>query len=573
MPTSNLLNTSTISLKGLLANGRTYSVPPYQRDYAWKEEHWEDLWQDLCELEAPENSQHYMGSIVLKEASPEHFVIIDGQQRLATLSILVLAVIAAIKKLARAGQEGSDNERRHDLLRQAYIGATDPGSLTYASKLTLNSTDNGFYQQVLVQLERPASERKLGDSERLLWEAFKYFLRKVDERFSKTSGKELADWINLKVSVQLLFIQVSVESEVSAYTVFETLNARGLELTTSDLLKNYLMSLVAPRGRGDLDHVLARWKSVSDTIGIRRLPEFLRHHFNSRHAFIRQERLFKAMRGKVKNGEDVIALLRDLESAAVCYDALDDPEDDYWLDYPGATRQVRALVLFGVTQYKPLILAAREKLSPQDLVYVLRICAIISFRFNVISRLGRHELENRYNEAALAIQEGRAKSLAEVRAFLKPVYVDDEHFRADFEIFRLPAKSSKDKALIRYVLCELERQHSGQDIAAEASEATLEHVLPLNPGEHWAEAFTSDDHERYSDRLGNYTLLEKKLNMSEAGNKGFADKQRIYAASQYALTRKLGELSDWNPESLKERQVRLAKLATAVWKLPVVFPD
>ena len=100
MAATNLLATNTVNLKTILANGRIYHVPPYQRNYSWKEENWEDLWLDLIELEHSA-SQHYMGAIVLKgDDHPEHFLIIDGQQRLATLSILVLVVIARLEDLA-----------------------------------------------------------------------------------------------------------------------------------------------------------------------------------------------------------------------------------------------------------------------------------------------------------------------------------------------------------------------------------------------------------------------------------------------------------------------------------------
>ncbi|PON16343.1 hypothetical protein C2W62_18970 [Candidatus Entotheonella serta] len=85
MAFSNLLATNTVNLKTLLANGRLYRAPPYQRDYPWKNDNWEDLWLDLEELGAEGSSQHYMGAIVLRgDNHPEHFLIIDGQQRIAT---------------------------------------------------------------------------------------------------------------------------------------------------------------------------------------------------------------------------------------------------------------------------------------------------------------------------------------------------------------------------------------------------------------------------------------------------------------------------------------------------------
>jgi hypothetical protein len=565
MAVSNLLNTSTPNLKNLLGNGRSYRVPSFQRDYSWKEEHWEDLWLNLQDLTARRSSQHYMGSLVLMQnENPEEYTIIDGQQRIATLSILILCVISRLRELADLGIEPDANRERAALLRGSFIGAKQPGSLVEASKLTLNRNDDDFYQGTLVQLEKPASERSLGDSEKQLLGAFKYFTKRIGEEFSPFSGQQLAEWIDALVSVRLLFIQVVVEDDMGAYTVFETLNARGLELTASDLIKNYLMSLVSKKGKGDLEHVLKRWQRVTGQIGVRRLPEFLRHYFNSLYPYVRQERLFRRIREEVSTAELALALVRDLERAAVCYRALGDSEDEFWLDFPKAADQIRALVLFGVSQYKPLALAAFRRLIGDEAVKVLKDCVTLSFRFNVISRLGTHELEKRFNEAALGLQSGAIAKAAGVRGLLQSVYVDDDQFRADFEVFRQPV-SSKGKKMIRYILCELERQNSGHDLSWNDAKATIEHILPDNLDDHWATLFSADEHDRYVERLGNYTLLEPGKN-KEIGQLPFAEKAVVFETSQYGLTQEIGSLPEWTPLVLNERQRRMARLATTVWR-------
>lgn len=564
---SNLLATSTPNFKNLLGNGRTYRVPPFQRDYSWREENWEDLWLDLIDLTEGRSSQHYMGSLVLmQEGHPERFTIIDGQQRIATLSILVLAVISRLRRLAADSDEGDANHERAAVLRSGFIGAKQAGSLVETSKLTLNRNDNDFYQGTLVQLEEPASERALGDSEKLLWGAFKYFSNKIAGCLGQWTGQQLAEWIESRVSVHLLFIQVVVEDDMGAYTVFETLNARGLELTAGDLIKNYLMSLVAGKGRGDLDHVLRRWQRMTNRLGTSRLPEFLRHYFNSRFQFVRQERLFRRIREEFHSPVASIGLVGDLEKASIGYQALQDAEDDFWLDFPGAAEQVRALILFGVSQYKPLALAAIRKLIPVHAVTILRDCVALSFRFNVISRLGTHELERRYNEAALGIETGALTTPAAVRGRLMPVYVDDDQFKADFEVFRQPA-TSKGKRLLRYILCELERQHSGQDLTWSATTATIEHIAPASLDDGWEGLFSSEEHLRLVDRLGNYALLERGKNR-DIGQKPFEQKAEVLKTSQYKLTAGLAENDEWTPARITQRQRELARMATTVWRFP-----
>ena len=100
MAVNNLLDTSTVSFSDIIGNGKLYEVPAYQRDYSWKEDHWEDLWNDILSI-VENDSIHYMGSIVLQNGGDKQFTVIDGQQRLATLSLIVLAVIQNINQLIR----------------------------------------------------------------------------------------------------------------------------------------------------------------------------------------------------------------------------------------------------------------------------------------------------------------------------------------------------------------------------------------------------------------------------------------------------------------------------------------
>jgi len=98
------------------------------------------------------------------------------------------------------------------------------------------------------------------------------------------------------ITERLLFISVRVQDELSAYTVFETLNARGLELSEPDLLKNYLLSLADRLSKSQMDPLLRQWNRIASKVGNARLPEFLRHHLNSRREYVRQKDLFKTIK-------------------------------------------------------------------------------------------------------------------------------------------------------------------------------------------------------------------------------------------------------------------------------------
>ncbi|MGB9665004.1 MAG: DUF262 domain-containing protein [Ignavibacteria bacterium] len=234
-------DTKTLNISEILGNAKTYIVPRFQRSYSWEEEHWEDLWQDIIDLKNNDEKIHYLGIIVLKSDDNKIFIVIDGQQRLATLSILILVCVKRLEELANNGIDTNKNLERKELYLNNYIGFKEPRSLTYRPKLILNDTDRDLYNSYLVQLKKPVSLSRLPDSNKLFIKAFNYFQHKIDElKFEK--GEEIVDFVEQVLLSRLVIIQIIVEDSISAYTVFETLNARGIELTTTDLLKNYFFS-------------------------------------------------------------------------------------------------------------------------------------------------------------------------------------------------------------------------------------------------------------------------------------------------------------------------------------------
>jgi hypothetical protein len=568
MARSALLNTDTEDLKELLSNGKSYTVPPYQRDYSWKQEHWEDLWEDLATVEI-NREDHYMGAIVLESGERKQFRVIDGQQRMATLSILILACVDYLYELAAAGVDTTANTERAALLESSYLGAKDPTSLRITPKFKLNANDDDFFQLNLAQRKPPqGGVRGLRDSEKLLWECFQFFKGKVQEKFSqRRKGEEVAGFVSEIVTERLVFISVRVQDQLSAYTVFETLNARGLELTETDLLKNYLLSLADRLSKSQMEPVLRQWARITVRVGIGSFPEFLRHHLNSQREYVRQKQLFKTIKRDVTTLDHVFGILDRLEKDAAWFEALNDYASQFWLDYQGAKEQVRVLNLFNVSQYTPLVLAAKDVFTaPQDITEVLRYCAVISVRFNGVGRRSTHILEEIYNRAALEVRHGRATTLAAVRQVLRPVYIPDEEFEADFATLRLRNRGTSGKRL-RYLLAKIEKQLSGADITDEGMTATVEHVLPENPSEVGWEHFTTEAHDRSYERIGNYSLLERGLNGQQAANAAFAEKKAVYAQSQYRTSKELLQFAEWTEETIAKRQSDMARVAKTVWAL------
>ncbi|MCY4514401.1 MAG: DUF262 domain-containing HNH endonuclease family protein [Candidatus Tectomicrobia bacterium] len=564
MAKSNLLNTRTINYLELIGNGKSYRVPPYQRDYSWSEEQWEDLWNDVIDLREDADARHYLGALVVEGEDDRHFLIIDGQQRLATLSLLALAVIHRLNAMAQDGIDSENNTERCRELRNRFIGEKDPASLIESSRLHLNETDDAFYQDYLVQLRSPLNPRRLPKSNRQLLACLHYFGERLHKLEAlQEDGRAVASLLSDTMARQLLFILITVDDALNAYTVFETLNARGLELTATDLLKNYLFSRV--NVRADLDALQRRWKSLVETVGQAQFPSFLRYHLLCRLPKVRSQRLFKLVRDQTHTVQNVFELLGELENRGELYAAILDPTHGYWMELPGARPHVSELNLFRVRQPMPLLFAAWERFSREDFIRLLKLVSTISFRYTIVSGLNTNDLEPVYHRAAKSVSDGEATSPAAIFQRLRPIYVSDEKMRQDFS--QLDINTKGKKRLAKYILARLEQHASSRPCDPDTDPGTVEHILPENPVEEWEETYPSDKWDSDVYRLGNLTLLEASNNR-DIGNKPYDRKRPIYAQSHYHLTQEIPKIApeQWTPELVNERQVQLAKVAAQVWK-------
>lgn len=558
----NLLDTRTTSFSDLIPNGKIYRVPPFQRDYSWTEENWEDLWQDILALRANPDSSHYMGALVLQNSSTsdKEFTIIDGQQRLATLSIIAIAIIDKIQKLVEKQQEPAENKERQEILKRTYLGDRDPRSLRYSSKLLLNENNNDFYQGNLINLRKPLNIRSLSKSEQLLWQCFLYFSQNLDKLNDViTSGEKLAELLTDTIALRLLFIQINVEDELNAYTVFETLNARGIELSSTDLLKNYLFSLF--QGPDDLREAQRQWRRIINTVAMEKFPEFLRYYLSLESDRVRRNRLFKLVRQSVKDPSQAFALLDGLENYSSLFIALSNSNDEFWNDTPENRPYIRELTLFRVKQAYPTLFAAYSKFSRDNFTRLLKLVCAIAFRYTVVSSLNPNQLEAVYNRIAIATMKGEISHPRQVFEKMRSLYVADEKFSQDFSLLSIPTKGQKKK-LIKYIICQLEKDASGIEVNEDSF--SIEHILPETPTAAWEQNFTDSEVERMVYRLGNLTPLEASLNR-QIGNDIYSNKQAVYQQSVYTLTKDI-VAEEWTPDTLTRRQRELAGRAVHIWK-------
>jgi uncharacterized protein with ParB-like and HNH nuclease domain len=552
-----------ITLNTIIGNGKSYKVPIYQRDYSWSKDDWEDLWNDI--LEIPNDKTHYLGYLVLQPEndSNDTFWIIDGQQRLTTLSILCLAVTALLKKWSDDDIDSEHNRIRFDKITERYLGNFSLSRLSIDPKLTLNRNNDDYYKSWLLKHRQPTALSKLKPSQKLLQKAFNYYIEQLQNHFKDNkSGADLSEFLEKIVGNGIIFTQIIVTNDLDAFKVFETLNARGVKLSTADLLKNYLFKLSHNLGDLDLSEAERQWQNITDTIRTNDLTTYVRHYWNSRYKLERQPTLFKAIKREINTPEKAFQFLSDLEESSVYYTAFNNPNDNLW-EKKDERPYLKVLDLLNVTTCFSLMIAALNNLERNEFKVVLRELANITFRYN-ISDLNPNEAERVFSKVANDIANKKISTAKEVSLALKSIYVSDDNFEQAFSTVVINTRRKKE--LAKYILVKIENQIASQDYQPEEANSTIEHILPENPGTVWEEDFPIDIQEDYIYRLGNYTLLEASINNKLDNNTPFTEKLEKYKNSTFKLSNDYCNYEKFTPKEIALRQDKMAKIAKGIWK-------
>jgi uncharacterized protein with ParB-like and HNH nuclease domain len=551
--------TSNKTYRQLMGNGLRFEIPKFQRDYSWEAEHWDDLWQDIRALLADEDNEHYMGYLVLQTSNNKEFQIIDGQQRLTTMSLLILSTLKCLKELVDSGIEAENNLKRKDSLLNSYIGYVDPVTLISNNKLKLNRNSNDYYKQHLVLLkELPL--RNTNSSEKHMRECFNWYYDRIKKEFN--TGESLAAFIDNIVD-KLFFTVIEVTDQLNAFKVFETLNARGVQLSSADLLKNYLFFVVDETKPhiSEIEELENIWSKIVGKLGEQKFEDYLRYYWNSINKSVGKKNLFKNVKGNIKSKEQVFELIRNLNDTADLYLAIQNPEDEFWRDKPEIRKSLKELKLFQIRQINSLFLSALRNLEVENFRKLAKICSVISFRYNIIGGLNPNAQEDVYNTVALKISSNKRFEVADFQS----IYVSDLNFENDFSTKEFK-NTTRNHKIVKYILSKIEVYQHKNEIDPESDLFTIEHILPENADDTWGN-FTFEEINRSVYRMGNLTLLERKLNR-EAGQKGYVEKIVLFAQSNSELTKTLPDnFNTWNEDKLAARQRELAKHAKAIWKI------
>ncbi|MGX5212635.1 DUF262 domain-containing protein [Streptomyces violaceus] len=559
---------NAFSIGSILSAPDALVVPRVQRPYSWESTETKELWDDLIEFHKryPGNTiksrEYFMGAIVGQRKNDDDgsFVeILDGQQRLATLTIL-LSVLR--------DQLHSENPSGAHKIQ---IGSIEKlGSLDGPAKyqLTLNKIDRAYFRQEIQ--EYPGGEVKESNiaSHILIKKAKDFFNRKFTEFASeeKCSTVDFAHRLYGIVTQNLRIVFIESDNWDDVSDIFERLNDRGKGLSTLNLLRNHVIAKSPVNQQDDIEYAWEQVYSLSNSAS--KVDTFLRHVWITYRGDVKKQSLFKEIKA-VMASPDAPERLRDpfkfsynLASDAETYKRiLASQHED-----AGCARWLRAIQTLGATSLLPATLSACDDwLDVKSQDFLLRALVVTFVRHSIIAGGDSSTLETAVYKVARDIRHGCSLEVA--LGTLRPLLRSDKQIEADFSTLSVPNSKSGYQ---RHILEELENHMSAavKDPSSQpekgpsgSSVLWIEHIYPQRPGKKWERW---KEHEMLVNRIGNLTLVHNKLNAS-ASNKPFDEKVDIYRESHVQLNAGLATFRSWTPQSVQRRQVALAKMAPQVW--------
>jgi len=567
------------SLSDILTGREKYKIPRYQRPYSWTIDYVSDLWNDLKEEEPA-----FLGSFVFnyeKYDEDEFVEVIDGQQRLITLTILMAVLRDVYKEL------GDEDKSR---LTQKTIAHKDliTGKETYRLKCG-DSLNNFFCENIQKSNSHILSITPREKERKAVKDNYKFLKEKITDELNSFQDKskkiEYLDSLKKKV-FDYKIIWIKTGSDDDAYSIFETVNARGADLTVADLLKNYLFSKL-PRTEDGIDIAKDAWSTIENNVdnagGRLNVSKFIRYFWLSKYSLVQEKRLYKEVK---KTISDPNTFLSDISRASEYYYkiASDEVNANDWLEDFNDKKITQKIIetlnglrIMGITQCYSLLfclLMNKDKIG-FNFSEVFKDIERYHFGYSAICKLSGNVVERIYFNTSNKIQE--ALKIVNQEKRIKSIQRELSNFKEelkhkypskDFFIEKFMDIEYKDYLLVIYILSNIEKFKGQRAEEFNFTKTNIEHILPQDPTE-WL--LTKKIVKEYVNILGNLTLISKKIN-GPMGNKPLKEKVKLFRESKLNINKELLEKFKtlkykWGEEEIKNRQKELAEYAyDVVWK-------
>ena len=529
-----------------------YYIPDYQREYSWTENELEDFWQDL-ESAKSAGRHHFFGQVVIHDDNGKQYII-DGQQRTTTIVIFLAVLRDMFSKYKDLNDEAHNCVED---IRIKYIGRWT--AKKDELRLHLGIADRDYFKEH-IQKSHPSNEGKT-PSQLRIYKAYKLLEKKIDEKIGASSGDPDA-CVEIILEYYETFLQsfdlmvVTTDDMNEAFIIFETLNARGKELETADLLKNYVFM----QAGSNIDSIKNNWLGMLDTLDRKDdATKYIRYYWNALHPFTREKNLYKEISGNVKASQ-CTSFVQDINNYAELYNALTSPNDNKYYSDPSITNMLANLSVMKATTFYPIVLAMQVKqYSEQDVKRVLSALESLVFRNFVVAGQTANKYEIIFSRIANEITNKDITADKVVNEIISATN-DDDIFKRDLIGFEV-----KTVTIAKYILREIEDfEHPEKLTNKDNKTINLEHIMPKNNSQ-WH--VNPEEHIKYLYRLSNQTLLLEEYNKS-ISNKVFSIKKDMYKKSKIDLTLDLCKYDKWNANAMNAREQELIEVILKRWALP-----
>ena len=546
--------------------GIEFIIPIYQRNYDWKEEQCIQLLNDILELgKSDQNDSHFIGSIVYISDNffldENKYVIIDGQQRITTLTLLLIALYKSYKK--------SGNTAIAEEIYEDYIinkRSTDP------SKLKLKATADNSQDMNALLYERPISNEfsRIKNN-------YNFFEREINEE-----NRNII-WDGFK---KLYFVEISLErGKDNPQKIFESLNSTGLDLSQGDLIRNYILMGLQPEQQNLLYKKF--WEPIEQNTTLNNqshISNFIRDYLTLKTGEIpRKDKVYNVFKRyhHIGNVEDLEKMLSEIYRFSEIYKFFLDPnlikEDEI-------KQALTYLNYIEVNVAYPFLLQLFDDFN-KNIINKETFLSILKFILTYVTRRFILDLPtNALNKVFMVL----------------PKQIDYENYEESLYKYILtrPGKSrmptdleiqnglaQKDlynshSRMLKYILENIENYNNKEKVRIiDEGQITIEHIFPQNPDVSWRSDINEEDYSEFSTKylhtLGNLTLSG---NNGKLGNKSFIEKRDMnknggeqgYKYSRLWINRDLKEFSIWDIANYKKRAEQLSERFLKIWNLPKI---
>ena len=566
------LQAGETTLNKLLNTSRQFIVPIFQRNYSWQKSQYEQLWLDILRASKfKEKQNHFIGSIVYIDMGtpagrPQQLLLIDGQQRLTTISILLCAIKDYVQKFNLETKLINLAKIKNQFLYNSDEIDEDK------YKLLLNVQDKETYikliDNTIFTVNKPATN---------IIKCYEFFYEHIED-FIKQDGQ--IDEIYAGIfKLSLVSISLDKDSD-NPQMIFESMNSTGKDLSQTDLLRNYLLMDLTPEKQTRLYKTY--WKPMEELFG----EDIYKNDVNKFDYFIRDFLTLKSDTGYIckinnvyenfkryylDNNCEKFAVLKDLFTYAkyyACIDLLQENDDElklYWQEFKKLDSHV--VYPFLLKLYDDY---SRQILIKEDFKKILQV--VISYLWRrAICEIPTNSLSKTFATLYQAVdKEDYVNSI--IKAFVfKSSY---KRFPSDYEVReKLQTKDIYHFRLRKYLLEALENYYHKEPIDLNTANYTIEHIMPQNIehnlswqqmlGEDWQEV-----HSLYLHTLGNLTITGYNAEMS---NKSFGEKvngESGFKHSHLKLNESIAQSDVWNKKAIQRRTNILTDIILKIWKYP-----